>query len=196
MNIGALRTIIRNLRYVRNVRRTLARQDRTGRAFSRRAALAGAVIELPCRANIGGEVKIGARVVIQHDLALGVTPTGRLEIGNDTRIGANGTIGCAGRMRIGEKVLIAARCFIADFGHAFAENAPVIGQGPTEGSSVDIGDGCWLGINVVVLPGVSLGRNCVVAANSVVNRSFGDGAIIAGAPAKLIRYRGEPDRDA
>lgn len=52
---------------------------------------------------------------------------------------------------------------------------------------VVIGNNCWLGTNVVVLPGVELGDNVIVAAGSVVHKSFGSNLIIGGVPAKIIK---------
>lgn len=51
---------------------------------------------------------------------------------------------------------------------------------------VRIGKRCWLGKNAIILPGVELGDDCVVAAGAVVTRSFGPGSVVAGVPAKLI----------
>jgi hypothetical protein len=57
-----------------------------------------------------------------------------------------------------------------------------------EGRDVFIGEKCWIGMNVVVLPGVLLGPCTVVAAGSVVNKSFPEGyELIGGTPAKLIK---------
>jgi acetyltransferase-like isoleucine patch superfamily enzyme len=54
-------------------------------------------------------------------------------------------------------------------------------------SSIEIGDNCWLGVNCIILPGVSLGANTIVAAGAVVTKSFPEGNItIAGVPAKEI----------
>jgi acetyltransferase-like isoleucine patch superfamily enzyme len=58
----------------------------------------------------------------------------------------------------------------------------------TPGADVRIGDGSWIGMNVVVMPGVVLGPRTVVAAGSVVTRSFVQGGVIlAGAPARVLR---------
>lgn len=51
--------------------------------------------------------------------------------------------------------------------------------------------GCWIGINSVILPGVTIGKNSVVGANSVVNKDVPDYTIVAGAPAKIIKNLAE-----
>jgi len=52
---------------------------------------------------------------------------------------------------------------------------------------ISIGKNCWLGANSIILPGVSIGDNVIVAAGAVVTKSFGDNLIIAGVPAKHIK---------
>ena len=49
-----------------------------------------------------------------------------------------------------------------------------------------IGKRCWIGTNTVILPGVTLGDNCIVAAGSVVKDSFPNNSVIAGVPAKMV----------
>ncbi|MGE7982542.1 acyltransferase [Solibacillus sp. NPDC093137] len=56
------------------------------------------------------------------------------------------------------------------------------------GEDVVLGENCWIGMNSVILPGVTLGNNTIVAAGSVVTKSFIEGSyIIGGSPAKIIR---------
>lgn len=52
---------------------------------------------------------------------------------------------------------------------------------------IKIGKNCWIGANVVILPGVELGDNVVVAAGSVVTKSFSSNCVIAGVPSKIIK---------
>lgn len=52
---------------------------------------------------------------------------------------------------------------------------------------IKIGKNCWLGTNCVILPGVVLGDNVIVAAGSVVTKSFGSNLILGGVPAKIIK---------
>lgn len=56
------------------------------------------------------------------------------------------------------------------------------------GNNVVIGDSCWIGMNSVILPGVTIGNNTIIGAGSVVTSSHPEGGcIIAGNPAKVIR---------
>lgn len=52
---------------------------------------------------------------------------------------------------------------------------------------IKIGKNCWLGANSVILPGVELGDNVIVAAGSVVTKSFGANLILGGVPAKILK---------
>lgn len=136
----------------------------------------------------GGEVRLEPGVVIQRGATLATQPGGTLTIGSESRIGPDVVISVAQRVTLGRSVLTAARCYISDHNHAFSDlEKPIIEQGMTPPRPVTIGDGSWLGINVCILAGVSLGRNCVVAANSVVTSSFPDYSVVGGAPARLLR---------
>lgn len=55
--------------------------------------------------------------------------------------------------------------------------------------SVTIADNVWMGMNVTVLPGVSIGEGCIIQAGSVVSKSIPDLAIAGGNPANIIKYR-------
>lgn len=58
----------------------------------------------------------------------------------------------------------------------------------TPGRDVVIGDNCWIGMNCVILPGVTLGSHTIVGAGSIVTKSFNEGnCIIAGNPAKILK---------
>lgn len=55
------------------------------------------------------------------------------------------------------------------------------------GRPITIGDNCWIGGNVTVIGGVTLGDNVVIAAGATVTRSFGDNVVLAGVPARVIK---------
>lgn len=60
---------------------------------------------------------------------------------------------------------------------------------------VRIGRRCWLGANAVILPRVTLGDDCIVGAGAVVTKSFPDGSVVAGVPAKLIKKVDHVDKN-
>jgi len=64
---------------------------------------------------------------------------------------------------------------------------PIIDQGYTPSKPVRLKKGCWIGANVILLPGVVVGENAVVGAGSIVTKCVPDRVIVAGNPAKLIR---------
>ncbi len=55
------------------------------------------------------------------------------------------------------------------------------------GAPITIGNDCWIGGHAVINPGVTLGNNVVVASGAVVTKSFGDGVLIGGVPARVIK---------
>ena len=89
---------------------------------------------------------------------------------------------------LGRKVLLARNVYIADHSHAFDDTTrAVLDQGINAVAPVEIGDGAWLGENVVVGPGVRIGQGAVIGANSVVLTDVEDFASAVGAPARVIR---------
>ena len=68
---------------------------------------------------------------------------------------------------------------------------PIIDQGHYVSEPVLLKKGCWLGANVIVLPGVTIGENSVVGAGSLVTKSIPAGVLAAGNPARVIRNIGE-----
>jgi acetyltransferase-like isoleucine patch superfamily enzyme len=114
-------------------------------------------------------------------------PDHLLEIGSHTYVGMNTLInGFAAQVKIGSNVSIAQNVNImADSGpNASAKMQRLF---PLEKGEIHIGDHCWIGASAVIMPSVTLGDYCIVAANSYVNGSFPKYSIIGGSPAKLIR---------
>lgn len=58
---------------------------------------------------------------------------------------------------------------------------------------VKIGSGCWICANVVILPGVTIGDNCVIGAGSVVTKSIPDNSVAVGNPCRVLRTLSEKD---
>tara|TARA_Y100000996_G_scaffold291876_1_gene230742 strand:+ start:7170 stop:7655 length:486 start_codon:yes stop_codon:yes gene_type:complete len=112
-----------------------------------------------------------------------------LKIGDNNYLGKNLYLIAHGKIEIGNNCSIAADCKFITRNHVFENKNVPINEQTYDYKSIKIGDDCWFGYNVIVLPGVILGKGCVVAAGSVVTKSFEDYSIIAGVPARLIKER-------
>ncbi len=110
-----------------------------------------------------------------------------LRIGPRTQIGNHAHIIATHQIEIGASVLIADRFFVADNAHEFVDPAvPIRDQKLRKLAPVSIGDGSWIGENVCVI-GASIGRQCVIGANSVVTRDLPDHCVAAGSPAIVLK---------
>jgi acetyltransferase-like isoleucine patch superfamily enzyme len=112
----------------------------------------------------------------------------RLLIGDGARIGFDAVIACVGRVEIGARVLTADRVFIGDTYHQYRDpEKAILDQGLAEPKPVSIGPGAFLGINSVVLPGVTVGEGAYVGAGAVVTGDVPPRTVVAGNPARPIR---------
>ena len=95
-------------------------------------------------------------------------------------------------IRIEKNVLIANHVYISDNMHGYEDvNVDIIDQPIVQKKDVVIGEGCWLGENVCII-GASVGKHCVIGANSVVTHDVPDFCVAAGAPAHIVkRYDSE-----
>ena len=109
------------------------------------------------------------------------------KVGARTMIGNHAHIVATKRVEFGQSVLTAARLFVADNRHTFEDpNVPIRDQGMTQLAEVHIGDGSWIGENVCI-SGANIGKQCVIAANSVVTSDIPDHCVAAGAPARIVK---------
>lgn len=94
------------------------------------------------------------------------------------------------KVTIGNNCLIASDCILITRNHNFSDlKIPIKKQGYTN-KDILIEDDVWLGYRVVVLPGITIGKGAIVAANSVVTKNIEPNTIYGGNPARLIKYRG------
>jgi len=111
----------------------------------------------------------------------------RLTIGDGCIIGHMNHITCIGQVQLGRNVLTADRVYISDHSHGFSDTrVPIMKQRVVSKGATTIGDGTWLGENVVVLS-CNIGKNCVVGSNAVVLNDIPDYSVAVGVPARVIQ---------
>jgi acetyltransferase-like isoleucine patch superfamily enzyme len=149
----------------------------------------GANLVSPHLIDVGSAVTVGesAWLNAKDDRGDGAAT---LRIGDGTYIGRMVQINAWRNVTIGRHVMISDRVFISDADHSRDDSERPIGlQGDDFIGPVVIEEGSWIGIGAVILPGVTIGRNAIVAANAVVTRSVPDRTVAGGVPAQVVARR-------
>lgn len=109
--------------------------------------------------------------------------------GNNVFIGDYATITCINKVILEDHVEISDFLYISDNLHSITpeEGIPIRDRRLISRGYVKIGAYTGVGINCAILPGVTLGKHCVVGAHSVVTKSFPDYSVIMGNPAVLLK---------
>ena len=110
---------------------------------------------------------------------------GDVIIGDHTRVGLHNTI--IGPVEIGSHVNLAQGITVTALNHNFSDTSKRIDEQGVSTSPVTIEDDVWIGANAVILPGVTIGEHCVVAAGAVVTKDVPPHSLVAGVPAKVIK---------
>jgi acetyltransferase-like isoleucine patch superfamily enzyme len=145
--------------------------------------------------NLATRIRLGNRVEIGKHTWLHLGMEGhhciKITIEDDCRIGARCTITAKNSIHLERDVVLDSDVLVMDHNHAYENvSTPIKRQGPTPGGKIRIGEGCRIGQGVAILcdkGDLILGRNCVVAAGSVVTRSFPPDSAIAGNPARAVQ---------
>ena len=127
---------------------------------------------------------LGRRSVVESYCCI-YNAVGDVTIGHHTRIGIHCTI--IGPVCIGNHVNLAQGIVVTALNHNFEDTAKRIDEQGVDTKPVIIGDDVWIGANSVILPGVTIGNHCVVAAGAVVTKDVPDNTIVGGVPAQVLK---------
>lgn len=171
-------------------------------------------IKYPCRIagadriTIGDDVFIGPNSVLKASTqypgpamtndTYPVNPVSydsHIEIGH--RVSATGSLQLTAlcKIVIEDDVMFASNINLTDALHGYEDaNIPYKYQKMVRNESITVGRGSWIGQNVLILPGVSIGEQCIIGANSTVSHSIPDRCIAVGSPARVISRWSEDTR--
>ncbi|WP_173262234.1 acyltransferase [Streptomyces pacificus] len=152
-------------------------------AFPQGTVFGEAWIELGEHCIIAEQVTLTAGMM--PDLDLGPGPI--LTLGDGVVLGRGSHVIADTRVRIGSDTYCGPYVYITSTNHSYDDPCTPVGKQWPRAEPVEIGPGCWLGTGAVILPGARLGRNVVVAAGAVVRGEVPDHAVVAGAPARVVR---------
>jgi acetyltransferase-like isoleucine patch superfamily enzyme len=147
------------------------------------------VVGSPGSIHIGNKVHVGPNATlsaVREHYGHSYDPV--VTIGDGCSFGEQLFVSCCGAISIGRDVMASARVVLTDNYHAYEDpSIPPIYQPLSQPKPVKVGDGVFLGVGCVVLPGVTLGVRAYVGANAVVTKDVPPWTIVAGNPARPIR---------
>ncbi|AMD90928.1 acyltransferase [Desulfovibrio fairfieldensis] len=156
----------------------------------------------------GGSIRIGARasLISSRRRATAASlyapvrlrvfgPGAAIEIGEGAQLSGTSVTARSQRISIGRQVLLAPNCVIvdSDFHAPWPPEARATEPGLERDAPVSIGDYVWIGMNCLILKGVSIGEGAMIGAGSVVTRDVPPFCLAAGAPARVLRRLGPED---
>jgi acetyltransferase-like isoleucine patch superfamily enzyme len=141
--------------------------------------------------NEGAQLQLGSSINLGRDVHL-QSSGAAIRIGDGSSIQDHCRI--YGDVTIGRSVIVAPNVFVSAGTHTFQTrpHCLIVEQeqlDPLPERPIVIGDDCWLGVNVVVMPGVTIGKGCIIAANAVVTKDIAPYSVVAGAPAAVRKRR-------
>ena len=134
-------------------------------------------------------IKLGNKVYLGRNSFL-KAKHGRVVLGDGVNIGSFTRIATQGTIEIGNSVLISSYVYMGAGNHGFNDSiTPIIEQemGPYKG--IKIGDNTWIGARATVLDGITIGKDAIIGAHSLVRDDVPDRAIVVGTPAKILKFR-------
>lgn len=138
-----------------------------------------------------GSLDVGRKLIVNSKpfpASITVNKGARMAIGDNVFINYGVSIGCTHNIVIGNDVMIGDLSVIIDSNFHPCDIHDDLAPGP-----VHISDNVWIARQCIILPGVTIGKNSVVAAGSVVTRDVPDNVLVAGAPARVVRPIEVPD---
>jgi len=129
-------------------------------------------------------MRCGTNVTLRHPLI--IEGLQNLSIGNDVSIGNYVHFWAYEKITIGNKVMIGSHTAISTVTHDYTEE---IMYDRNIYKPVTIGNDVWIGTHCIIMPGITIEDGAVIGAGSVVNRDVKKNSIVAGVPAKFIKYR-------
>lgn len=107
------------------------------------------------------------------------------------KVGRRCMICAKNKIHVGKNVIFGPSVLVMDHNHAFEDiDVPIGAQGITEGGTIVIEEGCWIGFGAVIVCSqgeIVIGRNSVIGANSVVGRSVPPCSVVSGNPARTVK---------
>lgn len=137
----------------------------------------------------GDYVTISRGVMIRPSSYYGGDLGAGLTMGDHSSIGPYGYIGCSGKITIGKNVMFGPKCSLFAENHNFSDTETSIKSQGVNQKGITVEDDCWIGSNVTILDGVTIGRGSVIGAGTLVTKDVPSGSIVVDKRNRAIRTR-------
>lgn len=144
-----------------------------------------------CREGLifGDYVTIGRGVMIRPSSYYGGDLGAGLIMGEHSSIGPYGYVGCSGKIVIGNNVMLGPKCSLFAENHNFSNTEISIKSQGVNQKGIIIEDDCWIGSNVIILDGVTIGRGSVIGAGTLVTKDVPVNSVVTDIREKRTRER-------
>lgn len=139
--------------------------------------------------NFGNNVTIGRYTMIRPSSYYGIDIGEGIEIGNNSSIGPMSYIGCSGFVKIGKNVMLGPKVSLFAENHNFDNRNVDIKEQGTNQKGIKIEDNCWIGSNVVILDGVTIGKGSVIGAGTIITKDIPENSKVIDKRTKNISER-------
>ena len=118
-----------------------------------------------------------------RDLGIG------LEMGDNSSIGPHGYIGCSGKIKIGSNVMFGPKCSLFAENHLFSDTTSTIKSQGVSNKGINVEDDCWIGSNVIILDGVTIGKGSVIGAGTIITKDIPAYSVVIDKREKIVKSR-------
>lgn len=137
----------------------------------------------------GNYVTIGRGVMIRPSSYYGIDLGRGLVMGDHSSIGPHSYVGCSGKITIGKNVMIGPKCSLFAENHVFHDkDSDIKSQGVCQ-KGIVVEDNCWIGSNVIILDGVTIGHGSVIGAGSLISKDVPPNSVVIQKRETTVRCR-------
>ena len=139
--------------------------------------------------SFGDNVTISRGVMIRPSSYYGGDLGKGLVMGDHSSIGPYDYVGCSGKITIGSNVMFGPKCSLFAENHVFSDTESTIKSQGVNQNGITVEDDCWIGSNVIILDGVTIGKGSVIGGGTLVTKDVPPGSIVVDKRNKDIRQR-------
>lgn len=139
--------------------------------------------------NFGDYVTISRGVMIRPSSYYGGDYGIGLTMGEHSSIGPYGYVGCSGKITIGKNVMFGPKCSLFAENHVFSDTECSIKSQGVQQKGITVEDDCWIGSNVTILDGVTIGKGSVIGAGTLVTKDVPAGSVVVDKREKYMKKR-------